>query len=64
MAKATVCDKCGHVLKYACDCKITVYTHPFGNMDYELCEKCKADLLTWIKSSTFNAFRAGGKTNV
>lgn len=41
MATAKVCDKCGKVLKYACDCKIEIYIHPYGNQYYELCDDCK-----------------------
>lgn len=63
MAKATICDICGHILEYACDCKITIYTHPYGDMTYELCDKCKDELQKWMKSSRFNEFRAGGKNN-
>lgn len=51
MAKATVtiCDKCGSVLKYASDCRITVYIHPYGDQQYDLCEKCTEALKKWLK---------------
>lgn len=51
MAKATVCDKCGSVLEYACDCKVIIYTHPYGDTEYELCDKCKNELLEWLNSN-------------
>lgn len=58
---AHICNKCGHVLKYACDCTVTIYTHPYGNEKYELCEKCKNDFLKWIESDPFQKFRKGEK---
>lgn len=49
MAKATVCDKCGKVLKYACDCTITIYKHPFGDTKYDLCNDCKQKISNWLQ---------------
>ena len=51
MAKATICDRCGEVLKYACDCKIIIYTHPYGDTEYELCDKCKKEVLNWVNKN-------------
>lgn len=50
MAQATVCDKCGKVLKYAPDTKIKIYYHPYGDMHYELCSKCTEELKKWLNS--------------
>lgn len=50
MAQATVCDKCGTVLKYAPDTKIKIYHHPYGDMHYELCSKCTEELKKWLDS--------------
>lgn len=50
MAQATVCDKCGTVLKYAPDTKIKIYYHPYGDMHYELCSKCTEELKKWLNS--------------
>lgn len=60
MATAKICDKCGRVLKYACNCKVTIYTHPYGDLTYELCDKCKDGFINWIKSDPFYKFRIGG----
>ena len=48
MAKATVCDRCGKVLKYACDCHIKIYIHPYDNPHYELCSDCTQLLRKWL----------------
>lgn len=48
MAKATVCDRCGKVLKYACDCHIKIYVHPYGDQHYELCDACTQILRKWL----------------
>ena len=48
MAKATVCDRCGKVLKYACDCHIKIYIHPYGDQHYELCDSCTQILRKWL----------------
>ena len=50
MAQATVCDKCGKVLRYAPDTKIKIYIHPWGDLRYELCYECTKDLLKWLNS--------------
>ena len=50
MGQATVCDKCGKVLKYAPDTKIKIYYHPYGDMHYELCSKCTEELKKWLNS--------------
>lgn len=50
MATATVCDKCGKVLRYASDTKITIYIHPWGNQHYELCSECTKELQNWLNS--------------
>lgn len=65
MAKATICDKCGSVLKYACDCKVTIYTHPYGDTTYELCNECKNELLKWLNCNNefLKCIREGGNTN-
>lgn len=49
MSKATICDKCGKILEYAPDCKITIYYHPYGDTDYDLCEECAKSLKEWLK---------------
>ena len=49
MATATVCDKCGKVLRYASDTKITIYIHPWGDQHYELCPDCTKELQKWLK---------------
>ena len=48
MAMARICDKCKRVLKYAPDCKIKVYIHPYGDQDYELCSECTVKLRKWL----------------
>ena len=48
MGQTRVCDKCRRVLKYASDTKIKIYYHPYGNLDYELCPKCTAELRAWL----------------
>lgn len=48
MAQATVCDKCRKVLKYASDCKIILYTHPYGDTEYDLCEECELYIRAWL----------------
>ena len=53
MAKATICDKCGKILKYASDCKIEIYTHPYGNQYYELCEECKDKVVKWLREKHY-----------
>ena len=50
MAQATVCDKCGKVLRYAPDTKIKIYIHPWGDQRYELCSECTKELLKWLDS--------------
>jgi hypothetical protein len=50
MALARVCNKCSRVLKYAPDTKIKIYVHPYGDMEYELCSKCTAELQAWLDS--------------
>ena len=50
MGHARVCDKCTRVLKYAPDTKIQIYVHPYGDMYYELCPKCTAELRAWLDS--------------
>ena len=50
MGQATVCDKCGEVLKYTPDTKIKIYYHPYGDMHYELCSKCTEELKKWLNS--------------
>ena len=50
MAQATVCDKCGKVLRYAPDTKIKIYIHPWGDQHYELCSECTKELLKWLDS--------------
>ena len=47
-SKVTICDKCDKVLKYACDCRITIYVHPYGDQRYHLCEKCTEILRKWL----------------
>ena len=49
MSQAKICDKCGCVMKYTSDCIVAIYTHPYGNQSYELCDKCKKEFLEWIK---------------
>ena len=51
MATATVCDKCGKVLRYAPDTKITIYIHPYGDLEYELCSECTKELQKWLDSN-------------
>ena len=51
MATATVCDKCGKVLKYAPDTKITIYVHPWGDQCYELCSECTQELKKWLNAN-------------
>ena len=50
MGQARICDKCKRVLNYAPDTKIKIYAHPFGDVDYELCTKCTAELREWLDS--------------
>ena len=50
MGQARVCDKCRRVLKCAPDTKIKIYYHPYGNLDYELCSECTAELQAWLDS--------------
>lgn len=57
MGQAKVCDKCKKVLHYAPDTKIKIYVHPFGDLDYELCTECTAELRTWLDSeNSFSKF--------
>lgn len=48
MAKATICDGCRKVLKNASDCRITLYVHPYGELRYDLCERCTEELKRWL----------------
>ena len=57
MAQATVCDKCGKVLKYASDTKIKIYYHPYGDMYYELCSECTEELKKWLNSKSLGIRR-------
>ena len=50
MGQARVCDKCKRVLKYAPDTKIKIYVYPYGDIEYELCPKCTAELRAWLDS--------------
>ena len=50
MGHARICDKCERVLKCAPDTKIKIYVHPYGDMEYELCPKCTAELQAWLDS--------------
>ena len=52
MAQAHICDKCGKILKFASDCKIKIYVHPYGDNEYELCNECKEKLKKWLGDKT------------
>ena len=47
-AKVTICDRCGEVLKFACDCRIKMYIHAYGDQNFDLCEKCTQKLRLWL----------------
>lgn len=61
MGKATICDKCKKVLKYAPSVKIWVDFNYNGTADYELCEDCKQKLLKWLDESDNKAANADYK---
>ena len=48
MATAKICDRCRKVLRYACDCHIKIYIHPYGDDHYELCNECTQILQKWL----------------
>ena len=49
MGIAHICDKCKQPIKYASDVKITIYKHPYGDMEYELCANCQKKLEAWLQ---------------
>lgn len=50
MGHARICDKCRRVLECTPDAKIKIYVHHFGDINYELCTRCTAELRTWLDS--------------
>ena len=48
MAVAKICDRCSKVLRYACDCNIKIYIHPYGDQHYHLCSECTQILRKWL----------------
>ena len=51
MTKATICDRCGKVLRYGCASMITLYIYPYGEEQYGLCKNCTKELKCWLEPS-------------
>ena len=49
MSKATICDRCRTILKCNPSAKIEIDFGYNGIAHYDLCEKCKFDLINFIR---------------
>lgn len=61
MSKATICDKCGKLIRGRCTCQVTTVSPiSFYNgydihedpdaFKYDLCDKCQKELMVWLKN--------------
>lgn len=51
MANAKKCDRCGTFYTAKCnpDLIVKMYYHGYGDLYYDLCPKCTAELEKWLK---------------
>lgn len=63
MARIYKCDRCGHAYERPItpDLSVIRYQHNYGDMKYDLCDKCLEDLEKFLKG--YNLFEKGRRLN-